>query len=638
MGSAVLFVILNFAPVSHADPSALCTHTRVYAAGEPAKTCTLSDPTGQLRTLKEFAAGAAGEKEFLTLVKAKALSRMRALAVSLRENPPSVDFIKHGNKLNRFWLGMKGAILQTPETIDRPENLKPRIAFQGEKLTAEEQSSISSIYEKQFEAAKPDWEKTRAEFLNKDTRLESTVLNARYLPLLKRSAQDVQVRLHKTAEEEQQKLVSKQPLLNYLHAPEPTQDDLNVARQFYSADLESEITKLAALDPASEAANALALFSPAVDAVLKDHPEYCEAHSSLLAKVKSVLMKRAVGTTAAAVAGGGACALAALVSDGVLALPCIFVAAVAETAVSAGAASDAYKEANVLYSGYLGRQVSASASEERRAEAQGYLLQAGLSAAGAAAAVPATLASARNIPGVMAADAAAAPKAVPQMQAKFREDYLAGFSVDVNPAAVNRLGFDKLSLNAKVIEHIGVRHEFDTNRQKQVADLISLAEKSPDAALKELDNSSAIARLFHQENVTTLLEDGDTMRQFLIASAKNGSLARSAKINAEGFARFTSETEVTLVTKDASGRPVAVKSKMIGEIVICAQKECVSRGRTFTKKQGEVLTAYMKCGHGLHQLPSYGYFRRTLGIENNEERAAALAQLSQSINQVRTCP
>lgn len=627
MFSALLISLLSFAPVSHSASSALCANTRVYANGEQSKTCSLNNPNGQLQTLKQIATGAAGEKEFLTLVKAQALLRMRSLAVSLRSDSPEADAIKQSNKLNRFWLGTKGARLQIPQSIDKNAQLTPQVSFRGEKLTAEEQSSISTLYEKQFEDAKPNWEETKAKFLGKDTRLESTVLNARYLPLANQAAQDVETRLHKVAEEEHQKLIEKQPLLNYLHTAEPTKLDLHVARQFYSADLEKEIYKLADLDPSSEAANALALFAPAVSAVLKDHPEYCEAHSALLAKVKSVAMKRAVGTSGTALAGLGGCALAAAVSEGILALPCIFAAATAETAVSAGAASDAYKEANVLYSGYLGRQVSPKVAEERRAEAQGYLLQAGLSALGAATAAPGAIAAARNLPGAAAAEAMAAPKPVARMQAKWREDYESALEVPLSSELAAKTGLTQVNLSSVKAAQIQNRLVYDESRQSAMNRFLKNAAEKPGEAVRDFENTSGLAKLLQSDRVTTVFEDPKTISNFIEQSLKESKLERFGSKQPSGGARFKSEIQTP-------------NGKVQGEIVICAEPVCRGGngdGRVIGKK-GDVITAYVRCGPGVRHIPGRDQFAKALVISDTEERRAAVSQLASEINKVQLCP
>jgi hypothetical protein len=373
----------------------ICADLKVHAANPPAQKCSLADPTGTAVIAPlNFAIGADAQIRFLNLVKAEALKRMSDRLGVLqspyteKEVPPA---LANQVKQARFWLGVADSRISLPYSKPDSAWTNRKIDFDvtsgplnnivsgmpaSAPLTAQEQSAVAKIFTSALQA--PDWATTKSQFMNKDFRSESSILHARYIPKVETAASETNGHLRALAQEQYRELIEKNPLLAFVTAANPKPSDIEAARKAYAVALSAEINKMQSLDVKDPKARALALFSPAVAAVLKAHPEMCDVFSSTLAKVKSNPQNRNAVTSAMDLGSSTVCGVAALASEGTLAVPCFMIAGATTAALAAGAAYDAHREADVLYSGYLGGQTGFAASEARNEEAQGYLAQAGL--------------------------------------------------------------------------------------------------------------------------------------------------------------------------------------------------------------------------------------------------------------------
>lgn len=191
-------------------------------------------------------------------------------------------------------------------------------------------------------------------------------------------------KLKDAAEINQAEIASNNPLTRYIQSANPTAADIENAKKALLADTKKAIEKIESISfegTLSSDAESLLLMSGSVQGVLQKNPALCGGYRTAFEKFQQNERFRSMVNGGLAVAGTATCIGAAYFSAGILGAAC-FVSTASLTAGSAERYWQVADQAGSLNAASLGKGAKYDDVLAKQREANGLLVETGLSAAG----------------------------------------------------------------------------------------------------------------------------------------------------------------------------------------------------------------------------------------------------------------
>ncbi|MBX3016925.1 MAG: hypothetical protein KF767_03470 [Bdellovibrionaceae bacterium] len=191
-------------------------------------------------------------------------------------------------------------------------------------------------------------------------------------------------KLNDGVEANQAQIASRNPLVRYLKSANPTAAEIQKAKDEVLADTKKSVERIEAIkldNNISSDAESLLLMGGSVQTVLAKNPGLCSGYRTTFENFKKSDRYRSIATAGLAIAGGVTCLGAAYASLGTLGAAC-FVATASLTAGSAERYMQVASQTSALQAGLLGNSAKYEDILAKQREANGLLVETGLSAMG----------------------------------------------------------------------------------------------------------------------------------------------------------------------------------------------------------------------------------------------------------------